>query len=90
VNSSQKILDSTLAFWVRRCGRALTDEDARQIIENMTGSFGLLATWQRSIEASDSGTRNFDISGVRARNDGVPKRGAASKAGNMTELEKTA
>jgi hypothetical protein len=34
--------------WQRRLGRDLTDEDARQIMHNVTGFFGVLAEWSRA------------------------------------------
>src|ERR1700689_5006411 len=35
-------------LWQPRIGRDLTDEDARQIIHNVTGFFGVLAEWSRA------------------------------------------
>jgi hypothetical protein len=34
--------------WQPRVGRDLTDEDAQQIIHNVTGFFGVLAEWSRA------------------------------------------
>jgi hypothetical protein len=34
--------------WQPRIGRDLTDEDARQIMHNVTGFFGVLADWSRA------------------------------------------
>jgi hypothetical protein len=34
--------------WQPRIGRDLTDEDAHQIIHNVTGFFGVLAEWSRA------------------------------------------
>ncbi|MCP1839110.1 hypothetical protein ACVIHI_007976 [Bradyrhizobium sp. USDA 4524] len=43
--SSPEFLDQTIAFWGPKYGRDLTREDARQIIENMTGFFKVLYAW---------------------------------------------
>jgi hypothetical protein len=36
----------TLELWSRRTTRLLTDEDAREIAENMTGFFRILIEWK--------------------------------------------
>ncbi len=38
----------TREIWQPRTGRNLTDEDARQILHNATGFFGVLAEWRRA------------------------------------------
>lgn len=38
----------TRQIWQPRMGRNLTDEDARQILHNATGLFGVLAEWRRA------------------------------------------
>lgn len=35
-------------------GGGLTDEDAREILRNMTGFFRVLMTWQEKTAAADS------------------------------------
>jgi len=40
-----EFLDKTIAFWQPRTSRKLTREDARQMIENVTGFFKVLAEW---------------------------------------------
>ena len=35
-------------MWQPRLGRDLSREDARQIIENVTGFFAILAEWSRA------------------------------------------
>jgi hypothetical protein len=42
----------TLEVWSRRSTRPLTEEDARQITENMTGFFGVLIEWKSSKRAA--------------------------------------
>ena len=47
-NDTGKQIARTRQVWQPRIGRDLTDEDARQIIHNVTGFFGVLAEWSRS------------------------------------------
>jgi len=46
------LLDETIAIWQPRTSRPLTREDARQIIENMTGFFNVLREWDRAERAA--------------------------------------
>jgi len=41
-------LDETIAIWQPRAKRTLTREDAREIIENVTGFFAVLREWDRA------------------------------------------
>ncbi len=41
------LLDLTLEVFQPRTDRVLTREDAREMVENVTGLFGLLAKWER-------------------------------------------
>ena len=47
-NDAGKQIARTGQFWQPRLGRDLTDEDARQIMHNVTGFFGVLAEWARA------------------------------------------
>lgn len=47
-NETGKQIARTRQIWQPRVGRDLTDEDARQIMHNMTGFFGVLAEWSRA------------------------------------------
>jgi hypothetical protein len=59
-------LDETIAFWQPRSERALNREDAREIVENLTGFFELLREWEEDdrklanslIEPSDAAEKN--------------------------------
>jgi hypothetical protein len=42
------LTDRTREVWQSRLGRNLSREDARQITENVTGFFALLAEWSRA------------------------------------------
>ena len=43
-----KQIARTRKIWQPRFGRDLTDEDARQIMHNVAGFFGVLADWSRA------------------------------------------
>jgi hypothetical protein len=47
-NDARKQIARTRQVWKPRLGRDLTDEDARQIMHNVTGFFGVLAEWSRA------------------------------------------
>ena len=47
-NDTGKQIARTRQVWQPRIGRDLTDEDARQIMHNVTGFFGVLAEWSRA------------------------------------------
>jgi hypothetical protein len=54
-----KLVEQTIALWQRRSWRELSPEDARQIAENVTGFFTILAEWSRAevpIPTNDSGS----------------------------------
>jgi hypothetical protein len=67
VRSSMRLTDAvdynlikrTREIWRPRAGDSLTDDDARQIIENVTGFFSILAEWARNeglTQANDVGS----------------------------------
>ena len=45
--ANDNLIDRTHKVWQPRIGRNLTNEDARQISENVTGFFSILAEWSR-------------------------------------------
>ena len=44
-NENPEAAKQTLAFWQKKTNCTLNTEDARQIMENLTGFFGVLADW---------------------------------------------
>jgi hypothetical protein len=55
---NNNLIDRTCQVWQSRIGRNLSDEDARQIAENVTGFFSILAEWSRAevpMPANDTG-----------------------------------
>lgn len=51
---SDRLLDETIAIWQPRSRRKLTHEDAREILENLTGFFQVLSVWQREERAKEA------------------------------------
>jgi hypothetical protein len=43
-----EFLDETIAIWQPRTTRQLNREDAREIVENITGFFSILHEWDRA------------------------------------------
>ncbi len=55
--ASDSLIEQTHKVWQPRIQRILTDEDARQIAENVTGFFAILAEWSgaaRPVPANDA------------------------------------
>ena len=46
--ANDNLINRTLAMWKPRHGRELSREDARQIVENVTGFFAILQEWSRA------------------------------------------
>jgi hypothetical protein len=46
--ANDKLINSTITLWRTRLRRDLSREDARQIVENVTGFFNVLAEWSRA------------------------------------------
>ena len=46
--ASNNLIEQTHKVWQPRLQRNLTDEDARQIAENVTSFFAILAEWSRA------------------------------------------
>ena len=47
-NDDSDIISTTKAFWLRKVGATLSDEEAREAVENITGFFQLLEKWHRT------------------------------------------
>jgi hypothetical protein len=65
-NDAGKQIARTRQIWQPRIGRDLTDEDARQIMHNVTGFFGFLAEWSRAERFAAAN----DAAAPAKRNDG--------------------
>ena len=65
-NDAGKQIARSRQVWQPRIGRDLTDEDAHQIIHNVTGFFGVLAEWSRAERLAAAN----DAAAPAKRNDG--------------------
>ncbi len=59
-------LQQSQRFWQKRTDRPLSDEDARQIVANVTGLFRLLAEWAATEDQRQKGRPRAPISAERA------------------------
>ena len=50
-NQTHEIIEQTIAFWRERTGQEYSQEDARQIVANVSGFFTVLAEWERRAKA---------------------------------------
>jgi ATP/maltotriose-dependent transcriptional regulator MalT len=48
------LLEETIQFWHQRSSRPLTHEDARQMVENVSGFFTTLQRWSAAADARKS------------------------------------
>ena len=60
MESKKQFLEQTKQFWQPYSKEELSDEDARQIIENMTGFFKVLKEWKEkeNDRTTSSGEKN--------------------------------
>jgi hypothetical protein len=56
--TKQELTSKTIAVWQPRLRRRLSNEDAREIAENITGFFTILAEWSRREGRDASETNN--------------------------------
>ncbi len=55
--ANDNLIDRTIETWQPRLDRNLSREDARQIVENVTGFFSILAEWSRAEPAEPANDR---------------------------------
>jgi hypothetical protein len=60
------VITRTREIWQPRAGRKLTHEDVRQIVENVTGFFSILASWGRE----EAPTQNNDVGNSSPKSSG--------------------
>ena len=46
--ANDNLINRTIGLWQARGGRTLSHEDARHIVENVTGFFSILHEWSRA------------------------------------------
>jgi hypothetical protein len=64
--ANDNLIERTREVWKPRLGRDPSREDARQIVENVTGFFSILAEWSRaemSVPANDTVSRTISDTG---------------------------
>jgi hypothetical protein len=59
--ANDNLIDRTLTVWRPRLGRDLSPEDAREIAENVTGFFKLLAEWSRAEMPTPTNDNNAQV-----------------------------
>jgi len=57
--ANDNLIDRTIGLWRPRCRRDLSREDARQIVENITGFLSILHKWARAEAAADAAPKSF-------------------------------
>ncbi len=57
---SADLIQHTIRVWEPRLGRPLSEEDARQILENVVGFFRVLHGWDRKQRDPESEPKNVD------------------------------
>jgi hypothetical protein len=57
---SADLIQHTIRVWEPRLGRRLTEEDARQILENVVGFFHVLEAWSRERRVIGSEKKRTD------------------------------
>lgn len=78
-NQKEECIARTCRFWQPRLGRDLSCEDARQIVENVSGFFAVLEDWSRSERANPANdNERADVSTNAASKKSTPgARGGA-------------
>jgi hypothetical protein len=59
--ANDNLIDRTIAVWQPRLRRDLSREDARQIAEDVTGFFKLLAEWSRAEMPAPANDNNAQV-----------------------------
>ena len=58
---TEKLIDSTMRLWQQRMRRDISRQDARQIIEQVTGFFDVLKEWERDSRAANDNRATSSI-----------------------------
>ena len=51
----------TIVFWSERSGQEFSQEDARQMVANVSGFFTVLAEWERRAKAETNTWQGMDL-----------------------------
>ena len=66
---SPEIIEQTILAFKRRTGRAISEEDARQAVENVSGFFRMLQQWDEA-DVGKGGVEVLDSSSTDNRGAG--------------------
>jgi hypothetical protein len=66
-STNDDLIDRTIELWQPRLRRDLSREDARQIVENVSSFFGILAEWSRAEDAGPDERRGRTHRDLRQR-----------------------
>ena len=66
-SANDDLIDRTIELWQPRLRRDLSREDARQIVENVSSFFGILAEWSRAEDAGPDEQRGRTDRDLRQR-----------------------
>jgi hypothetical protein len=59
--ANDNVIERTRQLWTPRFGRDLSREDARQIAQNVTGFFAILAEWSRAERLAAANDNNGQV-----------------------------
>jgi hypothetical protein len=66
-SANDDLIDRTIELWQPRVRRDLSREDARQIVQNVSSFFGILAEWSRAEGAGPDERRGQTDRDLRQR-----------------------
>ena len=81
--ANDNLIDRTIALWQPRLRRDLSREDARRIVENVTGFFKLLAEWSRvemPSPANDNDTQVRVLVAEKEKHEAVVEQGEQGRS----------
>ena len=84
--ANDNLINRTIGLWQARGGRTLSHEDARQIVENVTGFFSILHEWSRTENPRAGNDSRERLAAVRhgaprlSTSEAGPKRGRRLRA----------
>jgi hypothetical protein len=79
---SESFLEATIEFWQPSAHRNLTREDAREIVENMTGFFRVLRQWREAERVAGRTSSRMSA--------GIDRSAAVSEKRNLGAIAKLA
>jgi hypothetical protein len=65
--ANDNLINRTISLWQCRARRGLSAEDARQIVENVTGFFNILIEWSRAEVLRPANDNGFQLKGRSER-----------------------